>query len=230
MAELTVRNWNGETLVVRRCEQKMAAFCAVDAYARYDVKGRPDAGQENLISPDQIHAANSAMRARSPLSAWESAGLLTGALDELTELGVGLDLMATSEKHYAADVRPRLARLYGRVLQNSGIGAASGTKVLHLLRPRLIAIADSVVVKWLGVKRDSKAGTALAVADVVRGIGCDKRNHAALEATHTYLGRSQFVARAGVIPSACRIVDALLWMQATKQYDDLWEVMGLVGS
>lgn len=106
------------------------------------------------------------------------------------------------------------------------IGPARGTKVLHLMRPRLIAIADTVVTKYLKVPSGSPVERALALADQIRRIGRTGENPATLARIQGHLGELTFVKSSGVVPSACRILDGLTWMRGSKRYNDLWSVMG----
>ena len=233
MANLVVRKCDGSCDVLKDCEQKMAVFCAMDpSYIEYDVKGRPS--ERDTIREKQVSAMNRSMQTRSPLGAWQN--LLDKPdkpLNELESITTDLDLIAVSDDQWDGEVRGKLASLYKRVLGAKGIGAASGTKVLHLMRPRLVAIADSVVVDYLGTARGGTVDTALATADAVRGIGRTEGNGETLSRIQDYL-RTAGVIECDVIPSACRIIDALLWMHANglkrpekAGYHRLWRQMGL---
>jgi len=207
------------------CERKVAVFCAIDAYLKYDVEGRPD--DPNIITMEQIEAMNRAMQARSPHGPW--ARLVGAPLRELVAIDASCDLIAMSDQEWHS-VRLALRDLYNRVILQPHIGPASGTKVLHLMRPRLVAIADSVVIKWLGIPESDPADRALAVAEAIRAIGRTDGNQAALADIQRYLGSLGFVSP---VPSACRILDMLLWMKAVsvpngRRYDYLWQVMELL--
>lgn len=232
MASLVVRRGDGSCEVLKDCEKKMAAFCAIDAYVDYDVGGRPQ--DPNVITKRQVHAANRAMRARSSNAAWQALlGDPPREVDKLKGICADLDLIETSDEEWYGEVKGKLESLYRRVMGVTGIGAASGTKVLHLMRPRLVAIADSVVVGYLSIAAADKVSTALATAAAIRQIGRTEGNGATLSAVQEYL-RTAGVIEADVVPSACRIIDALLWMRANgvqrpeqAGYHRLWRVMGL---
>ena len=221
---IVVSTRSGKSEVLTDCERKMAVFCAVDAYMDYDVKGRPRPEEPDAITDTQVHAANRAMGARCPLSAW--TGLLSEPQVELRAVDVSWDLIGLSEDRWQREARPALKRLYERVLLLPRIGVAPGTKVLHLMRPLLVAVADSLVLGYLGVRESNAVHRALAVADEVRRIGLMQANQEALAKVQSYLGDIDLV-RDGGVPSTCRILDALLWMRASGRYDRLWAVMGL---
>jgi len=230
MADIVVCWPDGKSETLRDCEKKMAAFCAVDpSYIEYNVKGRPC--EPDTIGPEQVGAMNRSMQTRSSSRAWQS--LLGTPLCELAGIAADLDLIGMSDDQWDEEVRGKLECLYNLVLRRPGVGAASGTKVLHLMRPRLIAIADSVVVGYLSIAAADKVSTALATAAAIRQIGRTEGNGATLSAVQEYL-RTAGVIEADVVPSACRIIDALLWMRANglkrpeqAGYHRLWRVMGL---
>jgi hypothetical protein len=214
-----------EQLRLKDCERKVAAFFALDdLYVNYDAKARPD--RPNEITKEELNDVNRAMQTRSPERVWEE--LLCKPLPKLEAIGTSADLVAMSDKQWDA-VKPALSSLYQCVMSKSGINAAVGTKVLHLKRPRLVAIADRLIMQWLGI-RGERAEAALAVADEIRRIGRAHDNQAVLADIQSYLGRLSFILP-GRIPGACRILDALLWMEArekrSKRYVHLWEVVGL---
>jgi hypothetical protein len=221
--DMVVFKEGGEMETLGDCERKMAVFCAIDAYLGYDVEGRP--ADPDRITQQQVHAMNRAMGARSPLEAWREAELLDVPLPELRALDTSQDLVAMSDEEWR-QIGPKLGELYERVIRQPRVGIARGTKVLHLMRPRLVAIADSVVLGYLGVAPKQPVQRALRLADSIRAIGRARDNQAALAGVRDYLARFDFIREKGV-PSACRILDALLWMKGRGRYDHLWTVMGV---
>jgi hypothetical protein len=206
--------------------QKMAAYCAINAYIEYDVKGRPD--DPNIITERQIAAMNRAMMTRSPLKAWREANLLNISLPELAVVPNDWDLIEMSDDEWESTL-PILKALYKRVLPRVGINTVPGTKVLHLMRPRLVAICDNLVMNYLGITDADPVKKALAVADAIRMIGRAGENQQTLTDIQEYLRLLSFI-QSDSVPSKCRIVDALLWMNADvngKRYERLWEVMGI---
>jgi hypothetical protein len=215
-----------EQLRLKDCERKVAAFFALDdLYVNYDAKARPD--RPNEITKEELNDVNRAMQTRSPERVWEE--LLCKPLPKLEAIGTSADLVAMSDKQWDA-VKPALSSLYQCVMSKSGINAAVGTKVLHLKRPRLVAIADRLIMDWLKIPGGKAAERALGVAVEIRRIGRTCDNQAVLADIRAYLGRLSFILP-GRIPGACRILDALLWMEArekrSKRYVHLWEVVGL---
>jgi len=217
-----------QQLTLTDCERKVAAFFAIDdLYVNHDAKACTD--HPDQITKHELDAVNQAMQARSPERVWREAELLGMPLRELEAIDTSADLVVMSDEEWA-HIRPALSDLYRRVISKSGIGAASGTKVLHLMRPNLVAIADRLVMDWLGIPGGEAAERALGVAVEIRRIGRACDNQAVLADIQAYLGRLSFIVPAR-IPAACRILDALLWMKASgkrsKRYVHLWEVMGL---
>ncbi|HEX2766788.1 MAG TPA: DUF6308 family protein [Candidatus Limnocylindria bacterium] len=121
-----------------------ASSVAANSYDAQAGKGEPD-----RITSDDIRAINQTMRARSPHSAWEA---LTGAahLPWLGAIDPAWDLIATDDETWQA--------VGGPVLLAAAIEASVGpyrrlsvaTKVLHLKRPRLFPVLDSLVVDLIG--------------------------------------------------------------------------------
>ena len=231
MANLVVRQCDGSHDVIKDCEQKMAAFCTMDpSYIEYDVDGRLH--NPNNITAHQVDAMNRALQTRSPVKVWENHGLLVESLEELKAIDTDWDLIAMSDEEWDTNVKGKLAKLYQRVMR-ANIGASSGTKVLHLMRPRLVAIADSVVVNYLGVPTQHHVECALILAGEVRRIGRDEDNASTLAKVRQHLIKAS-VIESNVVPSACRIIDALLWMRANglkrpekAGYHRLWRQMRL---
>jgi hypothetical protein len=144
-------------------------------------------------------------------------------LSELRGIADTLDLVDGSD----ADVRAGYDALSGlarRLLSQSGLTDVSVSKVLHLLRPRFVAISDSYVRRCLGIG-DSGTGntgdrldTLMAVQRGIRGLARD--NKGALDELAAYAGSLASVRpKAGKfvgqdIPvrlSKARILDIILW-------------------
>jgi hypothetical protein len=175
-----------------------ASSVGADAYDSRAGKGEP-----NRITSDDIRAINQTMRARSPHSAWEA---LTGAVEELPWLAAidpTWDLIATDDETWKA--------VGGADLLAAAIQASVGpyrrlsvaTKVLHLKRPRLFPVLDSLVVELIGGLAEVAHSARLLVHLREQG----RANLASLAAIQRTLANHP----ARYERSLVRILDALLW-------------------
>lgn len=142
--------------VLGDCRWKIKTFVERDAYVEYDFGGGIANPTEDVITEVHVHAMNCAMWARSSNAAW---GRFTGQpLPELREIPVTLDIVdgADSEVRAGYDVLSRLAR---RLLSQSGLTDVSVSKVLHLIRPRSVAISDNYVRRCLGIDESGSGST-----------------------------------------------------------------------
>lgn len=175
-----------------------ASSVGPDAYDQRAGKGEP-----NRITSDDIRAINKTMRARSPHAAWEP---LTAAVDELpwlTAIDASWDLIATDDNDWQATG--------GAVLLAAAIEASVGpyrrlsvaTKVLHLKRPRLFPVLDSLVVDLIG-------GLAYVARPARLLLHLREQGRSNLE---TLLAiQAELAARDQPLErSLVRILDALLW-------------------
>jgi hypothetical protein len=212
-----------EGLVIQQCLSKLRFFCEHDAYAGYDRAGYRHASEPDRFHADLLRATNRAMRARSPRKAW--APFLETPISELAQLPVDADLVDSSDEEYAR-VRLGLERCYQLLIAASGITDMAATKMLHLKRPRLVAISDSYVREALEVPRPDVSlppgkvpyhtARALLVSDAVRAVGL--RNAGLLEQLQSAM--SDTVQRIGtrcqtpMSLSKARIIDILVWVDA----------------
>ena len=207
--------------VLGDCRWKIKTFVERDAYVEYDYGGGLANPSLDVISEAHVHAMNCAMRARSSNAAW---GRFTGQpLPELREIAATLDLVDGAD----AEVRTgyvALSRLARRLLSQSGLTDVSVSKVLHLLRPRFVAISDSYVRRCLGIDESGtgsttdRVDTLMAVQRGIRGVA--KMNKEALDELAEYAGSlppvrpttGKFVGQnIPVKLSKIRILDIILW-------------------
>lgn len=111
---------------------------------------RAGRGDRNRITTGDIRAINQTMRARSPHSAWEP---LTAAADELpwlAAINVEWDLIGTGDEPWqdAGGADRLAAAIEASVGPYRRLSVA--TKVLHLKRPRLFPVLDSLVIELIG--------------------------------------------------------------------------------
>jgi hypothetical protein len=207
--------------VLGDCRWKLRTFVERDAYVGYDYGGGLANPSQDVITEAHVHAMNCAMRARSSNAAW---GRFTGqSLPELREIADTLDLLdgADAEVRAGYDALTRLAR---RLLSQSGLTDVSVSKVLHLIRPRFVAISDSYVRRCLGIDETGtgsttdRVDTLMAVQRGIRGLA--RANKEALDVLADYAGTlppirpttGRFTGQEiPVLLSKARILDIILW-------------------
>lgn len=207
--------------VLGDCRWKIKTFVERDAYVEYDYGGGIVQSSLDVITETHVHAMNCAMRARSSNAAWSR--FLGQPLSELREILETLDLVdgADAEVRAGFDALTRLAR---RLLSRPGLTDVSVSKVLHLLRPRFVAISDSYVRRCLGIDETGTGSTTDRVDTLMavqRGIRLlAKSNEEALNKLTAYAGSlANLRPKAGKfsgqdIPvrlSKARILDIILW-------------------
>jgi hypothetical protein len=217
-------------IVLGDCRWKLRTFVERDAYVEYDYGGGIANPTNDVITEAHVHAMNCAMRARSSNVAWSR--FVGQPLAELREIPVTLDLVDGTDAEVRAgyDTLSRLAR---RLLSQSGLTDVSVSKVLHLLRPRFVAISDRYVRRCLGVDESGTASTTdrvdtlMAVQRGIRGLA--KANKEALEELARYAGTlppvrpttGRFAGQA--IPvrlTKARILDIILWSDVAIHDED----------
>jgi hypothetical protein len=189
----------GPNLVIQQAELLAYDFFTLDdssiganAYDQQVGKGDPE-----RITTADIVAINTTMRARSPHSAWEVLTTGPDPLPWLAAIPTDATLFDASDGQWTT-LRPALeAALAAAVAPYRNLSVA--TKVLHLKRPQLFPVLDSLVLQQVGAT--GRAPTA--VLDHLRGIG--RANRSALSVIRASLEKS------AISRSQVRILDALLW-------------------
>jgi hypothetical protein len=202
---------------ITQCEWRVRTFVQRDAYAGYDWQGSFAHPMTDTISQYHIFAINSAMRARSSRKAW--ATFVGQPLPELADIPPHLDLIDASPQEVAGGLQA-LKAVTKRITSVPGITEMAASKVLYLLRPRFVAIADAYVRDALGVWRGQPEDTMVRVAQAVRE--CGTSNREALEFLSAFVSRlpqvvPQFgrlrMQRVPVRLTRLRILDILIWTE-----------------
>lgn len=223
--------------VIRDCEWRIKTFVQRDAYPWYDVVGQRLPASH--ITQQHLSAMNAAMRARSSSKAW--GPFLDAALPELEAIPADLDLIDGSEEQVTEALR-ELSDLVRRIASVPGLTDMAVSKVLHLLRPRFIAVSDSYVRELLLLPdelypMEKPEWCVRRLGDVessVREVGL--RNVDALETLHAYTATLVDKDGAWVVLSKVRILDILLWTYTAVQRHGRWhkwyqdEILGSGGS
>ncbi len=205
-------------LIVDRCEWRISTFVARDAYIGYDFAGAPDDPATTTITERQVRAVNSVMRARMPTAPW--GPLLGEALSELRLIPPELDLIDSDETSVGDGINV-LTHFAMRLTEAKGLRDMGVSKVLHLVRPRFVAISDSYVRLFLGVPAGLPAHQSMReVQERVRALYL--HNRTALDELHLFANSLPPVEGTGklrvrTVPvrlSKLRILDILLWSKA----------------
>lgn len=183
----------GPRLVIEDAELILWEMIRQDAGARaFDA--RAGQGDPNLIQAEDIRAINQ-MRARSSPVAWEP---VTGPASWLAALDPQQALFEIDDAEWS----DRWAYLIEAALTAAAgpkRGIARVTKILHLKRPRLVPVLDSLVVQQMGGRNRS----AIEMVDHLRKVGAKNRNG---------LGTiADALEKLDVHRTQVRILDVLLW-------------------
>lgn len=199
MAEIRLRRiGSGPSLVIEDAEALVAHFLDTDASAKPggydDLAGH---GERDRITRSDVVAINTTMRARSPHTAWDSLINDTRPLPWLAGLDPAWDLVTTPDELWQSAVRARVeAALVAAA--GPGRGISVGTKVLHLKRPGMFPVLDSLVLQQLGV---TESVPMIKVVEHLRAEGT--RNLAGLREIQASIAPRQ--------RSLVRLLDILLW-------------------
>jgi hypothetical protein len=222
MTEISIRLPTG--VVIGDCEWRVRTFVERDAYVRYDWDAGHGRGRGDLVRKYHVEAANRAMKARSSYKGWENFYDLP--LPELDGIPDGVDLIESPVGRVKGALSA-LVRVTERIAAVKGLTEMAVSKVVHLLRPKFVPIADSYVRDAvLGGWRGQAADTIARVARAVRELG--DANAKSLERLARFANALPSVvpgngchrggsARVGeAVPvrlSKVRILDILIWTE-----------------
>ena len=190
----------GPTLVIHDAELLALAFFHHDASAAPggfdDQAGK---GESNRITRDDVIAINRTMRARSPHHAWQVLTDSVGAHEWLSCIDPEWDLVEMADAAWAVEAKPAVGQALKAVIAPYR-GLSVATKLLHLKRPRLFPVLDSLVLQQIGV---TESADPLDVIDHLRAEG--RRNAEQLSTIR------RIMAKVGYERPLVRILDVLLW-------------------
>jgi len=177
-----------------------------DDFFRLDASSAPGGyddqagkGDPIQVTLQDIVAINRTMRARSPHAAWDDLILATEPLPWLVAIDPAWDLIDLDESLWQKTARPAAEDALRRAVAK-GRGLSVATKVLHLKRPQMFPVLDSLVLQNLGV---TEKVTPITIVDHLRQEG--RQNRAQLRAVQQALQPS-------FKRTLVRILDALLWV------------------
>ena len=165
---------------------------------------RADSWLRDRIVDEDVTAVNTTMAARTGHASW--APLVSEAsLPWLEAIDPSWDLIAMSDEDWSTMGVPHRLREAFKSVRRKGLGIAVTTKVLHLKRPALIPVLDSLVLAQVGMRPTDDVATWVAGTERVRTVG--RANSQALSDIDDHLRARGIVGR-----STVRILDALLWV------------------
>jgi hypothetical protein len=217
---VTIRRVDGgPTLVIEGAQWVAETFFRLDRSAvgpkSYDA--RVASCPKDRFELADLRAINGSMAARAPEKWW--SGLLDGAprpwLDAVIPAWTLLELSdaAWDQEHVTDRLRATLKEMVG---DHRGLSVA--TKLLHLKRPALVPILDSLVVDQLG-------GRGMDGAELTEYLRTEGRqNLEALQRIQRDLGTLVGSDGGPIERTLVRILDVLLW--ATHPASALYPVLG----
>ncbi len=123
------------------------------------------------------------------------------------------------------DISKALSSLLGVLVAEPGIAIGVATKVLHLKRPELVPICDSVVMGRLISCANSTKSVARAMKCIekFRDIGMQEGNRAVLKTAQGFLREKLPPGNAHREMSLVKILDSVLWFDTSERlpYFDL---------
>jgi hypothetical protein len=170
-----------------------------------DATQRDPLRRDRVVDED-VTAVNTTMAARTSHVAWAPV-IASADWSWLEALDPRWDLFETPEAEADwATIAPRLAAGFAAT-KRPGLGFAVVTKVLHIKRPRLIPVMDSVVIEQVGARVSDDVATWVAATGQIRAVG--RANLSELRAVRDHL-RAKGIADRSLV----RILDALLWVSS----------------
>jgi hypothetical protein len=192
---------SGPRLVIEEPLELARDFFTLDASSRgpNSFDARAGKGDPNRIVEADVRAINTTMRARARHSAWEAEYAAVEPLPWLSAIGQDWDLIASGDEVWEANGCTRIAAAAIKASTGKYRGISVSTKVLHLKRPRIFPVLDSLVLEQIGATSHSTE----AMLDHLRGVG--RANLLTLNHIEAQL------AAQGIQRTLVRIMDGLLW-------------------
>lgn len=202
--------WSSSRFVIEGAQWLAETFFRRDPSASgpksYDVRiveTQADPWLRDHIVDADVTTVNTTMAARTGHEIWAPIVGET-SLPWLEAIDPTWDLVAMSDDEWSS--REVSRRLYDafKAVRRKGLGIAVATKVLHMKRPALIPVLDSLVLAQVGIRPTDDVATWVAGTERVRDVG--RSNALALTAIREHLAACGIEGR-----STVRILDALLW-------------------
>ncbi len=217
--------WDGDS--INFFAEKLCVFCILG----------PDTGKDtffvrhaqrwhnkpNQITEEDITAANS-YQGRMSAEVGRRLQRLQGLSRLLKAVRPEWDLFGTKQQVWN-DAISHVQKLLTGCVGVRGVAVATATKVLHLKRPNLIPICDSVVMGRLIQCSDSTNNVerAMECIERFRTIGGSQENHAVLCKAREHLRQVLQEGNAYHGLSLVKVLDSVLWVDTKVEYWPLLE-------
>jgi hypothetical protein len=169
-----------------------------------DTHGDP-VRRDRIIDAD-VTAVNRTMAARTAHAAWAPI-VASSDWAWLEAIDPKWDLFETGPEDWSAAAVPVHLAAAFMATRRPGLHLAVITKVLHIKRPRLFPVLDSVVVSQVGAVISDDIDTWVIAMGHVRDVG--RANLESLHQIRTHLDANGITGR-----SLVRILDGLLWVSS----------------
>ena len=202
MQSITVPRFDsGPRLLIEDPLQLALDFFTLDASSRgpSSFDARAGQGDPNRIIEADVRAINTTMRARARHSAWEAEYAALEPLPWLSAISQEWDLIASDDDVWKGNDCTRITAAAIKASSGKYRGISVSTKVLHLKRPRIFPVLDSLVLEQIGATSQSVE----AMLDHLRAVG--RKNIARLQWIQKEL------AGRNIERTLVRIMDGLLW-------------------
>jgi hypothetical protein len=177
-----------------------------NSYDAWIAETQREGTRRNQGTDADVTAVNRTMATRTSHVAWAPI-VDAGAWPWLESIDASWDLFETDDAAWLeAGVSDRLRAAFGAI-RRPGLHLAVITKVLHIKRPRMFPVLDSVVVQQVGASVSDDISSWVRAMEIVRKIG--RSNIAELRQVRSYLQERGIEDRPLV-----RILDALLWVSS----------------
>jgi hypothetical protein len=158
------------------------------------------------ITDEDVTAVNRTMAARTGHGYWAPV-IEKDSWSWLEAIDPAWDLFRTTDGDWrTADVAAKLNAAFSAT-RRAGLHLAVITKVLHIKRPNMFPVLDSVVIQQVGARVTDDISTWVDAMEQIRSVG--RANLAPLQEVQTHLADRGISGRTLV-----RILDALLWVSS----------------
>jgi hypothetical protein len=149
-----------QNIVFNDPESRIREYCEIEVYFGYDDQHNVN----NTITRSDVDAANQRYAMIDRYDKNESKRLLAQAPRISLHLSKipNQPLQSFNDKEWA-DLIPKIESLLKSMLSIYGIGIAKATKILHLKRPKLFPILDSLVIQFLTGKMPTSSKTDIRI-------------------------------------------------------------------
>ena len=225
---LRIARVEGDALIIPHARRLAEAFFEIDpssrmpisegaihAYDDWSIETRP-----NRFEPYDRTVLNTSMRARSPERWWTEPKedgayapqpLLGGDdLAWLAQVERDADLFMPEEDWVSLGMAEAIEVLMLGMLRK-GVDVSVATKALHLKRPWLMPVLDSLVIEQLGTRVSGSGSTRTTRASQARGIVMHLREQGLAVIDELLLIQAYLREIVGRERTLVRILDALLW-------------------